>query len=41
MFDSLSDRLSSVFTRLTGRGALSEADVTDAMREVQIGRAHV
>ena len=35
MFDSLSDRLSSVFTRLTGRGALSEADVNDAMREVR------
>ena len=35
MFESLSDRLSSVFTRLTGRGALSEADVTDAMREVR------
>ncbi len=35
MFDSLSDRLSSVFTRLTGRGALTEADVNDAMREVR------
>ena len=35
MFESLSDRLSSVFTRLTGRGALSEADVNDAMREVR------
>ena len=35
MFDSLSDRLSAVFTRLTGRGALSEADVNDAMREVR------
>ncbi len=35
MFDSLSDRLSTVFTRLTGRGALSEADVGDAMREVR------
>ncbi len=35
MFESLSDRLSSVFDRLRGRGALSEADVTDAMREVR------
>ena len=35
MFDSLSDRLSLVFTRLTGRGSLSESDVNDAMREVR------
>ena len=28
MFDSLSDRLSGVFDRLRGRGALNEADVT-------------
>src|SRR3954469_40305 len=36
MFDSLSDRLSTVFDRLRGRGALSEADVRAAMREVRI-----
>ena len=36
MFDSLSDRLSGVFDRLRGRGALSEADVREAMREVRI-----
>jgi signal recognition particle subunit SRP54 len=36
MFDSLSDRLSGVFDRLRGRGALSEADVRGAMREVRI-----
>ncbi|HWH18041.1 MAG TPA: signal recognition particle receptor subunit alpha, partial [Allosphingosinicella sp.] len=36
MFDSLSDRLSGVFDRLRGRGALSEADVRAAMREVRI-----
>jgi signal recognition particle subunit SRP54 len=36
MFDSLSDRLSTVFDRLRGRGALSEADVRGAMREVRI-----
>jgi len=36
MFDSLSDRLSTVFDRLRGRGALAEADVRGAMREVRI-----
>ena len=36
MFDSLSDRLSGVFDRLRGRGALNEADVRGAMREVRI-----
>lgn len=36
MFDALSDRLGTVFDRLRGRGALSEQDVRDAMREVRI-----
>lgn len=36
MFDSLSDRLGGVFDRLRGRGALSEQDVRDAMREVRV-----
>ncbi|MHA7818595.1 MAG: signal recognition particle protein [Erythrobacter sp.] len=36
MFDNLSDRLGGVFDRLTGRGALSEQDVRDAMREVRV-----
>ena len=36
MFDNLSDRLGNVFDRLKGRGALSEGDVRDAMREVRI-----
>lgn len=36
MFDSLSDRLSGVFDRLRGRGALTEGDVRGAMREVRI-----
>jgi signal recognition particle subunit SRP54 len=36
MFDSLSDRLGSVFDKLRGRGALNEADVREAMREVRI-----
>ncbi|MCW5697455.1 MAG: signal recognition particle protein [Bauldia sp.] len=35
MFESLSSRLSAVFDRLTGRGALSEADVNEAIREVR------
>jgi signal recognition particle subunit SRP54 len=35
MFDSLSSRLSGIFDKLTGRGALSEADVGEAMREVR------
>ncbi len=36
MFDSLSDRLGSVFERLRGRGALNEEDVRAAMREVRV-----
>nr|WP_315383112.1 signal recognition particle protein [uncultured Sphingomonas sp.] len=36
MFESLSDRLGGVFERLRGRGALSEADVRTAMREVRV-----
>jgi len=35
MFESLSDRLSGVFSRLTKSGALSEADVQAALREVR------
>ena len=35
MFDSLSERLGGILDRLTGRGALSEADVDAAMREVR------
>ena len=36
MFESLSDRLSGVFDKLRGRGALSEDDVRGAMREVRV-----
>ena len=36
MFDTLSDRLGTVFDRLKGRGALTEADVRAAMREVRV-----
>jgi signal recognition particle subunit SRP54 len=35
LFDSLSERLSAVLDRLTRRGALSEADVDEALREVR------
>ncbi|MXP40943.1 signal recognition particle protein [Altererythrobacter soli] len=36
MFDTLSDRLTGVFDRLRGRGALNEQDVREAMREVRV-----
>lgn len=36
MFESLSDKLSSILNGLTRRGALSEADVTAALREVRL-----
>lgn len=36
MFESLSDRLNTVFDKLRGRGALSELEVRGAMREVRI-----
>ena len=36
MFDTLSERLGDVFTRLRGRGALNENDVREAMREVRV-----
>lgn len=36
MFDSLSNRLNEVFDKLKKRGALSEADVTAALREIRI-----
>ena len=35
MFAALSEQLSGVLRRLTGRGVLSEADVTEALREVR------
>lgn len=36
MFDNLSDRLSGIFDGLKRRGALKEADVTEALREVRV-----
>ena len=35
MFDNLSDRLGGIFDKLTRRGALSEKDVGEALREVR------
>jgi signal recognition particle subunit SRP54 len=35
MFESLSQRLDSVFERLRGKGRITEQDVTEAMREVR------
>jgi len=36
MFESLSEKFGDVFDRLRKRGALSESDVSDAMREVRV-----
>jgi signal recognition particle subunit SRP54 len=35
MFQNLSDRLSGIFEKLTKRGALTDSDVAEAMREVR------
>ena len=35
MFESLSDRLQSVFARIGSKGRLSEADVDEALKEVR------
>ncbi|MFF2888046.1 signal recognition particle protein [Paenibacillus sp. NPDC057967] len=35
-FESLSNRLQNVFSKLKGKGKVSEADVNDAMREVRL-----
>lgn len=36
MFESLTDKLQSVFKRLRGRGALTERDVDEALREIRL-----
>src|SRR5690242_19444854 len=36
MFEGLSIKMTGVFDRLTRRGALREADVAEAMREVRV-----
>src|SRR5690242_20643209 len=35
MFTALSDQLAAVLQRITGRGVLTEQDVTDALREIR------
>ena len=35
-FESLSEKLGSVFKKLRGKGRLSEADIKEAMREVRM-----
>ena len=41
MFDSLTDRLGEVFDRLRRHGALTEADVGTALREIRIGQLSI
>ncbi len=36
MFDSLTDKLGSVFNKITSRGVLNEKDIDEAMREIRI-----
>jgi signal recognition particle subunit SRP54 len=36
MFDGLTERLSGVFDRLSGRGVLGEKDIDEALREVRV-----
>ncbi|MEL6678670.1 MAG: signal recognition particle receptor subunit alpha, partial [Pseudomonadota bacterium] len=36
MFESLSERLGGVFDKLTKQGALTDADVKTALREVRV-----
>ncbi|WP_091735598.1 signal recognition particle protein [Phenylobacterium immobile] len=36
MFDALTDRLSGVFDRLSGRGVLSDKDIDEVLREVRV-----
>ncbi len=36
MFESLSDRFDGIFTRIRGKGRLSEADVDEVLREIRL-----
>ncbi|TET26418.1 MAG: hypothetical protein E3J67_01535 [Dehalococcoidia bacterium] len=36
MFEILSDRLSTIFRKLSSRGKLSEKDIDDALRQVRL-----
>lgn len=36
MFESLTDKLSGVFARITSRGVLNDKDIDEAMREIRV-----
>jgi len=36
MFESLSDRFDAIFTRLRGKGRLSDQDVDEVLREIRV-----
>ena len=36
MFESLTDKLSQAFAKITSRGVLTEQDIDSAMREIRI-----
>ena len=36
MFDSLSDRFDGIFTKLRGRGRLSDEDVDQVLRDIRV-----
>ena len=36
MFESLTERLQNAFSKLRGKGKLSEADLNDGLREVRL-----
>ena len=36
MFESLTDKLSGVFAKITSRGVLSDKDIDEAMREIRV-----
>ena len=36
MFESLTDRFEGIFTKLRGKGKLSEADVDEVLREIRL-----
>jgi len=36
MFESLSDRFDTIFTKLRGKGRLGEADVEEVLREIRV-----
>ena len=40
VFDTLSDRLSGIFTKLRGKGRLSEADIDATAREIRADISH-